>query len=365
VRSGRALVVTWALGASAAAASGCELATHAFDFRVDQAPAGTPLCLVCSGDADLARPPCPPATEAPGADQTFVFAARSSHLGTAADLASPHFNLGFDLDCSARPGGQPALCVPRSTAGWQPLPHGIDDALLMRALAPAYTALPHDRTVDLDAEVSSALEHGRWGVLVTVRGWNGAPNDPEVEVSIHTSPGLVGGGAPKWSGADTWVPYVDVDANGLRPFALDGLEGYVVGGTLVVDATGRGAQLFRFGPQSSSFTLLVTDLSFAGAMTPRGISGLTATGIIDGSSAGDAAVALRTAVGPCAHGALGALLDAMAPELQTAPDMPFVSDADPSATCDGISFAWALDAQPALLATSPGTDGQGPGPGCN
>jgi hypothetical protein len=365
VRSRPAFASTWALAATLVA-SGCELATHAFDFRVQPAPTATGLCLACSGNADVERPPCPPAaTQAPRADQTFVFAARRSRLGTARDLASPRFNLGFDLDCSTRPGGLPVLCAPRSTTGWQPLPRGIDDALLQRALAPAYSAMPHDRAIDLDTEVSGALEHGRWGVLVRVSGWNGGPDDPEVEVAIHTSPGLVGGSAPDWSGADTWVPYVDVDAEGLRPFALDGLVGYVTGGTLVVDATGRGAQLFRFGPQSSAFTLLVTDLSFAGAITPRGISGLTATGIIEGDSAADAATALRAAVGPCAHGALGALLDGVRPLLSTAPDMPFAQDADPSASCDGISFGWALDAEPALLATAPGDDGQSHGPACN
>jgi hypothetical protein len=364
VRSRLALALTWALAAPLVA-SGCELATHAFDFRVNQAPAATALCLACAANADLARPPCPLATESSGPEQTFVFAARRSRLGTAADLTSPHFNLGIDLDCSTRPGGLPVLCAPRSAVGWQPLPRGIDDALLSRALAPAYIAMPHDRTVDLDTEVSGGLEHGRWGVLVTVSGWNGGPDDPEVQVSIHTSPGLAGGGAPEWSGADTWVPYVDVDAEGLRPFALDGLVGYVTGGTLVVDATSRGAQLFRFGPQSSSFTLLVTDLSFTGAITPSGISGLTASGIIEGSSAGVAATAIRTALGPCAHGALGVLLDAIAPLLLTAPDMPFVQDRDPSTTCDGISFGWALDAEPARLATTPGDDGQGHGPECN
>jgi hypothetical protein len=304
----------------------------------------------------------------PDLDRTFVFAARRSRFGKPSDLSAPSFDLGFNLDCGDHGAdGVPLLCLPSSTTGWRALPQGIDDALLVRVLAPAYEAEAQGPSIDLDAEVSHALEHGGYGVLVSIRGWNGTPDDSSVEVTVRTSPGLASGAMPKWSGADTWSPYPDVDDDGLRPFAFDSLPGYVANGTLVVDATRSGAQLFRFGPQGASFTLLVSDLSFVGALTQGAIQNFLVSGVIDQPSAAGAAVALRAALGACNGGAVGALLDAMAASVPTAADLPFVPGADPSARCDGISFGWALDAEPALLADVPGaaTHGQMQMVGCH
>jgi len=349
-RAWLALAVTGATTATA-----CELVTHAFDFRVE-ATAG--LCDACPGAAaDLSHPPCPVADPAPDLDRAFIFAARRSRLGHPADLGLSTFDLGLDLDCSDRPlFALPVLCTPRVATGWTPLPGGVDDALFTRVLAPVYQASPPGRGVDLDAALSSALERGLYGVLVAVRQWNGRPDDPSVEVSIRSSPGLAAGAAPAWAGGDRWQTYPEVDPDGVRRFALDGVPGYVAGGVLVVDARDRDATLFRFGPAGAHFDLLLRDLSFTGALTAGGVSRFTASGIIDQPSAQRASAALTTAVGACAGGAAGVFLQACSARVPLAPDMPFEPGASPSDPCDGISFGWALDAEPARLGVEE-TDG--------
>jgi hypothetical protein len=250
----------------------------------------------------------------------------------------------------------PVLCAPRSTSGWQPLPGGVDDALLARVLAPAVAATPPGRGVDLDEAVSEALEQGRYGVLIAVDGWNGGPDDAAVVVTIRTSPGLAQGGVPAWTGADRWARYPDVDADGVRPFAIDRAAGYVAGGTLVVDGRSRGASLFRFGPSGARFELLLSGLVFTGALTPSALGRFTMTGVIDQPSASAAAQALATSLATCAGGATGVFLASLPAQIAVAADMPFVPDADLRAPCDGVSFAWSVDAEPALLTDDRGED---------
>ncbi len=342
-RSLLALAVT--CGASAAA---CELVTHAFDYRVEATAPG--LCDACAAAADLRLPPCPVADPAPDLDRVFVFAARSSRLGHPADLTAPSFDLGIDLDCSDRPlDGQPVLCAPLSTAGWTPLPGGVDDALLTRVLAPVYEATPPARSVDLDAAISAAFAGGLYGVVVVVDQWNGLPDDPSVEVTLRSSPGLTSGAVPAWAGADVWATYPDVDADGVRRFAIDRVAGYVAGGMLVVDARDLGATLFRFGPGSASFELFLSDLSFTGALTTDHLTGFTASGVIDQPAAASAATRLAATLGLCAGGAAGAFLGELPAKIALAPDMPFVPGGPAGDPCDAISFAWSLDAEPALL----------------
>ncbi len=354
------LLLAWSLVSIAA----CELATHAFDYQIAPPAAPAPsVCAPCPTGADLRIPPCPVDDPSPDLGRPFVFAARRSHLGHPADIVSPLFDFGLDLDCSTRPGGLPVLCVPLSETGWSALPHGIDDALLTRVLAPAYLASATGAAVDLDAVVSGALERGRYGVVVSVRDWNGLPDDPSVEVTLRTSPGLGSGAVPAWAGSDEWLPYPDVDADGVRRLALYDVSGYVSGGTLVVDARSLGASLFRVGPRGASLDLLLGRLVFIGFLTPTALAGFTMTGMIDQPSARAAVLAFGNPLAPCA-GAAGAFVASLSPEVAVAPDMPFAPTPDASAPCDGISFAWSLDAEPAILASEAGDGGVDGGAPC-
>jgi hypothetical protein len=355
----RAPAIALAIGLAGAA---CEMVTHAFDYQVGSVPAGG-ICAACPGGRDLRHPPCPVSSAGGRAEGSFAYAARRSRLGVAPG-SPPSFDLGLDLDCSdRRPTGLPVLCAPRSTAGWQPLPGGVDDALLARVLAPAAAATPPGRGVDLDAAVSEAFERGRYGVVIAVDGWNGRADDPTVVVTIRTSPGLVQGAAPAWTGGDRWARYPDVDDDGARPFAIDRAAGYVAGGTLVVDERARGATLFRFGPSGARFELLLSRLVFTGTLTPSALARFTMTGVVDQPSASAAALALATALGTCAGGAAGVFLASLPALFAVAADMPFAADADPRAPCDGVSFAWSVDAEPALLAEE-GSEGRDAGALC-
>ncbi len=275
-------------------------------------------------------------------------------------LRDPRAALGYDLDCSARPlGGLPALCTPAGTAGWQALPRGVDDAFFQRILQPIYAAETPSRPFDLDAAVSSALEQGLYGLLVSVDRWNGALDDDDVEVSVVTSPGLAGGVAPAWKGADAWLAFPDVDADGTRPFHLERARGYVSHGTLVADARAQGAAAFRFGPPGLAFELIVEDLSLTADLSPGALARLTFTGTIDLPSARAAAAALPGQIAGCADYPATAFAGALAEHVETAADMPSDLGSSPADPCDAISFAWAFDAEPAALGGEAGPSDAG------
>jgi len=346
----------------AVVAPACELATHAFDYEIDTADAPPGLCDACPASADgLRHPPCPVFLPAPDLPRTFTFAARRASFGHAADFATAAPVLGYDLDCSDRPlGGRPVLCRPSSEEGWQALPEGIDDAFFQRVLEPIYAAEIQSRPFDLDAVVSSALEQGLYGLVVSVDRWNGALDDTDVEVTVRSSPGLAGGAAPAWNGADTWLTFPDVDADGTRPFYLESAPGYVSDGTLVVDARARGAAVYRFGPRGLSFELILADLSLTAGLTEGGLSRLTLSGTLDMPSAHDAALGLAGAVATCGDAPATAFVGALPPRIEGAADMPSDPTASPADPCDAISFAWAFDAEPAKIGGAAPPEAAGP-----
>src|SRR5580704_6701997 len=282
----------------AVVAPACELATHAFDYEIDTAAAPPGLCDACPASADgLRHPPCPVFLPAPDLPRTFTFAARRASFGHAADFATAAPVLGYDLDCSDRPlGGRPVLCRPSSEEGWQALPEGIDDAFFQRVLEPIYAAEIQSRPFDLDAVVSSALEQGLYGLVVSVDRWNGALDDTDVEVTVRSSPGLAGGAAPAWNGADTWLTFPDVDADGTRHMP----------------------------------------------------------------SAHDAALGLAGAVATCGDAPATAFVGALPPRIEGAADMPSDPTASPADPCDAISFAWAFDAEPAKIGGAAPPEAAGP-----
>ena len=343
-------------------AAACELVTHAFDYQI--APAAVAgLCAACPAGADLRRPPCPVADPSPDLGRAFVFAARRSRLGHPADLGS--LDIGLDLVCSTLPGGSRGSARPARPGAGPRSPTASTTPSSCGCSRPRTPPRPPAAPSDLDDyAVSDALDRGRYGVVVSIRGWNGLPDDPSVEVTVRSSPGLAAGALPAWAGVDVWLPYPDVDDDGVRRFALDRATGYVSGGTLVVDARALGASLFRLGPRDASFELLLGDLTFTGALTPGKLGHFTLSGVIDQPSAGSAVLALGASLAPCAGGTAGPFLASFTSRIALAPDMPFLPTPDRSAPCDGISFAWSLDAEPAILASEASDGGAGGGGGC-
>lgn len=77
---------------------------------------------------------------------------------------------------------------------------------------------------------NNALKAGNSGVLLRVRGYNGKPDDAEVQVAIYSSLGSVG--TPQWAGNDTWR--VDQSyVSGSVDAPVYEVTGWVRGGTLV------------------------------------------------------------------------------------------------------------------------------------
>jgi hypothetical protein len=354
------LPVALALGGAS-----CEIITHASDFDVARHVRFEGACNRCreNAEANLHHVPCPNPNVAKDSSATFTYAARRFSFGHARDWEQPRllpsFDLGFDIDCSARRSGEPARCSPIPLDGgpatpWTPLPRGIDNSLSQRVLAPlAAAASAAGESVDLDAVVSANYERGSAGFIVQVEQWNQTVDDPSVKVSIFASPGIAAEeGAPRWDGSDVWSTYgEDLNVTG-RYFKLLKANGYVTNGVLVVDARAKGLVNFRFsaggaigsGPRS----FLVSDLVISGKLTEQRIDHLVMSGITPLASIYDAAEDAARLFAGCNATAAAKLKPLLTQLLVGAADVP--SDPDnPGGDCDALSFAIALDAVKAQI----------------
>lgn len=162
------------------------------------------------GDAGCAKTtwPAPPSSDEPsdGGDAShetsFVVAARSLGFGLDPSL-SP---IGFDLDgtctCPERES-----CVPRGDAG----AHCDDPGGLDLSLNKAVLAVIKEAPGFNEENLNDGLSRGRFGVLVEVSGYNGGPNDRQVEVAMFLSSGTSGDATPTWTADDRW----DLDPSSL------------------------------------------------------------------------------------------------------------------------------------------------------
>jgi hypothetical protein len=374
MRTRATLALSLGVAAAFAAASGCEFLTHPNDFEVDAGVPYVGFCNECdAGDADLARPPCPGVGS--GDDGTrYVFASRELRFGKpsqwqGANAAS--FHLGFDRDCSTRPEGTPVLCRYTIPDGgpmppWEPLPHGIDSSLSQRIFAPLYeaAAMAHQK-VDLDAEFSKRDEEGKEGLIFTVEGWNGEPDDDHVVFNLYSSPGISKSNGPiRWDGTDVWDLYPE--GPGVQEyFRIADAEGYVSHGVIVLDVRALGDVNLRFGSIYNSFRLTVHDVVFAGNISKDRLDGFTMSALADVSSAlesVDEATQVLSACDPLAELYLGANLP---PLLIGAADMPSDKSNPLDSPCDAISFAWSIDAQKAVIGGRRSAPPLPPDAGCN
>jgi hypothetical protein len=221
-----------------------------------------------AGDAScaLSRWPARPTGDDTPGDITIVNALETFSAEPDPDAGTPTV-AGYDLDgvctcpeaesCKTRPGVRTQCDEPG----------GIDNG--GGALLTTVAALG-----DSNADANARLRSGDYGLLVRIRGYNGAADDSRVEVSVFMSNGADGiqdGGIPprpRYDGNDSWTvdprslaggtgpPYVPnfVDPNAyvtghvlvatldfpmrLGPRMTVELRGSVVTGTLVKDAAG-------------------------------------------------------------------------------------------------------------------------------
>lgn len=347
-RAHRHLVATLLLIA-ALAGSGCELITRADEYAVYEG-----LCNACPKTSlDLRHPPCPNESEALDSSEQFVFAARRLQFGKPADwLDSPDtFALGYDMDCSDRPNaGRPVLCRPIAEADangpWERLPRGIDNSLATRIFAPLYeVAAANNQQIDLDATYSADQEAGRLGTLVSIENWNGTADDPSVMMSIYSSPGVSGeNGAPRWDGTDEWDRYSDVPGNESKFFKVEGAEGYVANGVLVVDYRSRGDISYRFGSPENSFRIIVREVSFIGRLSADKLDNFNMIAVAPFGSIYEVVPEAAKVLSTCDPAAEFFLKQELGDLLIGAADMPTERGRPETEECDGITFAWALDA---------------------
>jgi hypothetical protein len=214
----------------------CEDLAHVSQFAIPEPVAPYQgLCNQCPADAGaLAHAPCPSDNDEPtpgSAGKTYVYAWRSVSIGAdATTLADPNYDVGLDEDCSTRPTGLPAWCLPVvvepeniASPAWAPLPLGIDNSLAQRVIAPI---VAFGGGGDIDGALSQTFEAGQYGELVVVQDWNGEPNDNDVTATFLGSPGTVS--PPKWDGSDVWIPNAPLSS-------YTAFKSYVAGGVLVAD----------------------------------------------------------------------------------------------------------------------------------
>lgn len=354
-----------ALALLALTGAACELLTHATDYAV--APPYQGICNVCPDPKeDLRHVPCPTTNAADGDDGTaHVYAARRLHFGKPSEWKGPgaaSFRLGFDQDCSARPNGLPVLCTAVTPDGgaplpWVALPHGIDDSLLQRIFTPLYeAAAAAGQNFDLDATYSANEEAGKLGLLVTIEGWNGTPDDAHVTMTLQSSPGVTPSSAPPlWNGDDPWDVYPDTPELTREILKVVQADGYVAGGVLVVDYRSRGDVSARFGVPGQTFRILLHEVVFSGTLTNDRLDELTMSARADVASAYESITDTAKFLGGCNPAAIAYLEQKLPALLVGAADMPSSPNAPKEQACDSVSFAWALDAERARLGGTRGS----------
>jgi hypothetical protein len=183
------------------------------------------------GGLVLAHPPGPPAHDDGTGALEVVFAASSFNTGDEAGGVQ----VGYDLDnvwtCPGPPSCAPSAAVKSSCDA----DRGVDNGgtkILQTFLAQS----------GMGGAVTAAIQAGRGGFLLTLKDYNGTPNDTRVLLSLFASTGIrpdqPGGDSPppKHDGTDVWMldrrslyggsgpPYVANSAD---------IDAYVTDGVLV------------------------------------------------------------------------------------------------------------------------------------
>ncbi len=192
--------------------------------------AGPPPPLCASGT----RPPSRPDAGDAGADDpserlTVAFERFDLGVNPAENAA-----IGFDLDgvCTVDPPSSSCRGTTSATdfgAYLVDKPGGVDNtAFELLKLLGAY---PDNFG---PVKIQSSLRQGKFGFVLDIRGYNGAPNDPTVGVAFRPTLGLTDGGAPAFDGADEWL--LDEDLTNASDFFASTMidpRAYVRDGVLV------------------------------------------------------------------------------------------------------------------------------------
>jgi hypothetical protein len=243
------------LAALAALANGCALPSFTLAPPVvdagHAAETGPPGCM-------RATYPDPPGgmddgTALPG----LVFAVHSIDMGDNGDTP------GYDLDnvCTCFDDAGPS-CTGRSPqlSTYCDATGGVDNqaAKLFELIE-----LPLTSALFGSDYFSAKASEGVWSLLIQVVGYNGMPDDPQVQVALFPSSGL-GGPTPAWNGDDVWlISGQSVGDGGVSTPLFTSNGGYVAGGVLV--ATLPTTEVTLAGASSETITVRLS----AGVLTAQ------------------------------------------------------------------------------------------------
>jgi len=220
------------LGWGLAAAGGVVVASSCIldDFDVDDAAsvggAGAASSSSAAGGTggDSICPhrvwPTAPTDPPDGDALEFTVAIRSVQLGEDFDPRTGP-TIGYDLDGVCSGQGEEDICSKPDFADASVLvdgPEGIDNNAA-RVFGEAGNFYP--RLISSSA-YTQGISDGEWSVLFRVRGYNGEPNDGQVELALYPSPGMhvdpcnPMDATPTWDGSDLWA---------VHAFAVEGGQG--------------------------------------------------------------------------------------------------------------------------------------------
>lgn len=217
--------------------------------------------------------PDPPTSGMTGGEIEFTAALRSIDIGDGPNKAE----LGLDLDgrCTCL-GDGPSCLEPANALDTCDGPGGRDNAT--GKLFSFFAALIGQGFGS--EEFSQDAEVGNFSLLFRVRGYNGMPDDDQVELAMFPSVGI-DPGPPLWDGNDLWpIPETAVLPMGtLEEPAYVDLKAYVTGNVIVASLPDAGIVL---GSGANDITLDIT----AGLMVGTIVSVGSSYGIRDGLLAG-------------------------------------------------------------------------------
>ncbi len=216
-----------------------------------------------AGDASTCNPahppprPTQPSAGAGGGPGDIVFALKDIVLDQAGDKWR---SIGYDLDdlCSDPPNPTVECTAPSGGPAEIDGVRGTDNAF-------GHDVFPLVKTTDPTAQTQaqSSQDKGHGALILHISGWNGADDDPAVNVwmsqSVYAIPaGATAAGQPNWDGTDRFFVDQSAFAGGNLATPLIGNDNaYVVGRTLVFRLPERAPIYFQSG--NGTFVLKLTD----------------------------------------------------------------------------------------------------------
>ncbi len=297
------------------------------------------------GNADVgcvkAKPPGPPKVRDAGGDLALVLAVRTVDFHEDTDGEG----IGFDLDGSCTCQGEEPSCRPPADTKPEDLCDWADGRDNHASRLIADSAILGLSSKQLNEQIAQ----GEWSVLFRIAGYNGLPDDDQVEVSWLVPLNRMA--KPNWDGTDAW----GIDGKCLHqdgagnpdmdnPRVID-KAAYVTAGKLVASVRG-GAPIDLAG----DVTFVANDSYVVADLEPSGEAWSISFGILAGVWRTSDLLATLPAFTPGGQ-----------PLCTDNPIYPMVKDnicrhrdilggiGLPSAACDSISFAFTFTAAPAVL----------------